>query len=71
MTDTAKLRDLISRSGLKTIYIAKSLGISYTSLKYKISNKREFKASEISKMQTILGLTADETAAIFFSVNVN
>ena len=71
MTDTEKLRHRISLSGLKRSYIAKMLGISTAALAQKITNRREFKASEIAALCKLLGITnAKEKEAIFFADKV-
>lgn len=71
MTDKAKLNKLIKKSGLKKSYIAKVLGVAPCTLSHKISNRRDFKASEINTLCTLLGVeTLEEKEAIFFAVKV-
>lgn len=68
MTDTNKLLEMIEQSGLKKCYIAKMLDISTNSLAQKISNKREFKASEIDTLCKLLGITSlEKKEEIFFA----
>ena len=67
MTDTKLLRDKMEQSGLKIRFIAKAAGITYQALLNKISNKSEFKASEIQALCTLLGLTENERSTIFFA----
>ena len=64
MTNTEELNIAILRSGLTKREIAKRLGISEQSLLLKITNKNEFKASEIGKMCEILKLNDN---SIFFA----
>ncbi len=66
MTDTKKLKERISRAGLKYKYIAHILGITPYSLQRKIENDSEFKVSEVEALATILGLTLKEKDDIFF-----
>lgn len=67
MTDTAKLKDAISTSGLKFDHIAQQMGISRASLYNYINNRTEFRASHIEKLSTILGLEPEQRMAIFFA----
>lgn len=72
MTDTEKLRKLISESGLKLEYIAKQLDITRFSLQKKLENITEFKASEIQRMCEVLKIEdADLKEQIFFAQNVD
>lgn len=69
MTDTEKLNKYIEDSGLKKTYIAKTLGIRVDTLSNKIANRAEFKATEINKLCSLLGIeNLEEKEAIFFSV---
>ena len=67
MTDTEKLSNAISESGIKIAAIANKLGISREGFYKKLNNETEFKASEISAMQKILGLTNRKRDEIFFA----
>ena len=68
MTDTKKLREAIKDSGLKRSEILKRSGIkAYSTLRDKVDNKREFTASEITKLCEILNLSTDQREAIFFA----
>lgn len=71
MTDTNILRECIAGSGLKSTYIADRMNISYQSLLNKLSNKREFKQSEIVDICNILNINNDLREQIFFSKNVD
>lgn len=69
MTDTERLKEAIEKSGLKISSIMEQMGIkSYTTMRDKIENRQEFKASEISKLCEILHLSADRMNEIFFAV---
>ncbi len=70
MTDTEKLNDAILESGIKITAIASKLGISREGFYKKLNNETEFKASEISAMQKILGLTNKKRDEIFFAPKV-
>ena len=68
MTNTSLLKKAIRKSGLKIRMIMDQLQIkSYSTLRDKIENRREFTASEIMKLCEILNLTAEEREAIFFA----
>ena len=70
MTDTDRLNKAIEDSGMKIIVILEKMGIkSYATLKAKIENKQEFKASEIAKLCEILHLDAEQMNGIFFTVD--
>ena len=71
MTNSKKLNERIERSGLKKSYIAKALGIAACTLSHKISNRRDFKASEINALCDLLGIKdPEEKEAIFFALEV-
>lgn len=67
MTDTKLLREKIEESGYKIAFVAQSCGLSYQGLLNKINNKTEFTASEIAAIRELLGLSNEESAAIFFA----
>ena len=68
MTDTSKLRKAITDSGLKRSMILERTGIkAYSTLRDKVDNKREFTASEITKLCEILCLSNEQREAIFFA----
>lgn len=67
MTNSEMLNGIIKDSGLKKGYIAEQLGITMYSLSMKIENKREFKASEIAKLCTLLRIDSlEQRQTIFF-----
>lgn len=67
MTDTKALEARIEKSGLKLKYVAKKMGISYASLRYKMDNVREFTATEIYQLCEIVGITdLKEKYKLFF-----
>lgn len=70
MTNSEMLRRKIKESGLKISAICEKVGISSGPLKKKIDGDVEFRASEISALSAILGLTGDERTAIFFANEV-
>lgn len=72
MTDTERLKEIISNSGYKKIFIAKQLGISPFGLDKKITNASEFKASEIDTLCNLLQIkTLAEKERIFFAKQVD
>ena len=66
MTNTTMLNDVIFNSGLKVTFTAKKLGLTREGLRKKITNKTEFKASEIQHLQAILNLSDKKRDEIFF-----
>ena len=68
MTDTNALKSAIVAKGYTQNEIAAKISISPTSFNYKLNNRREFKASEISALCKILELP---DASIFFADNVD
>ena len=68
MTNSKLLNKAIEESGLKISRILESMGIkAYATLRDKIDNKREFTASEITRLCEILCLDNDQREAIFFA----
>ena len=68
MTNTLKLKGLFTSNGLTQKDIAKHLGVSAFTLSLKLHNKREFKASEIDKLCSLLHI--ENVGDIFFANNV-
>lgn len=72
MTDTEKVRDLISSKGLKLQYVAKILGITPYSLTMKLKNRTEFKTSEVSALCDLLEVNdLKQKDALFFAAKVD
>ena len=69
MTDSKKLSDEITDSGMTITAISKKLGITRGGFYKKLNNETEFKASEISTLQKILRLTNKKRDEIFFLQN--
>jgi transcriptional regulator with XRE-family HTH domain len=67
VTDTERLKERIKKSGLKMNYIAEQIGITREGLYNKINGKNDFKATEIAKLQDLLGLSLAEKEKIFFA----
>lgn len=65
MFDAIKLEEKVKASGLKKVYIADKLGITYQGYRKKESGESEFTSSEISILKDILRLTNKEIADIF------
>lgn len=57
MTDTNLLRAKIIEKGFTLKDVAAAIGISHTSLSYKINNKRCFTSREIYDISNLLGIT--------------
>lgn len=68
MTNTAVLRELISKSGLKLEYLANKCNITRQALSNKITNRNFFTAKEISVLCEELKIDDLETKErIFFA----
>lgn len=57
MTNTERLRKIISNSGLKYSYIAEKIGLTYQGFKNKIENKNLFNVEEVDKLCKLLNIT--------------
>ena len=68
MVDTKKLNELIKRSGLKRDAIAKSLGISVTTLKTKTDGIADFKSEEVRALKNLLHLSLHDVGELFFGI---
>ena len=66
MTDTDRLKEKMGESGLKIVFIARKIGLTYQGLLKKINNETEFKASEIQSLCDLLHIDTEEKEAIFF-----
>ena len=65
MINANLLKGAIKSNGLTQSEVAKSIGISRASMNYKINNKRQFTASEITKLSHLLNI--DNKEAYFFA----
>ena len=70
LTDSKKLSDEISDSGMTITAIARKIGITREGFYKKLNNETEFKASEISALQKILRLSNKKRDEIFFAKEV-
>jgi len=66
MIDTEKLKGAVVAAGLTQAEIADKIGLSPTAFNNKVTNKTEFKASEIAKIVSLLNLSEHEISCIFF-----
>lgn len=71
MTDTLEIKKIIRMKGFTLDTLSKKIGISRTSLSYKINNIVEFNAQEIKHIQKILELSNEQRDHIFFAEAVN
>ena len=71
MTNTELFSKAVEGKGLKMEFIAKELGITSQSLRNKVNNRTEFKASEHDTIKRVLGLKQGEFVSIFFSQSVD
>ena len=61
------LKAKIIAQGLTRAEMAKKIGISLTTLNYKLNGRQELKLSEVKKICTILNLNKTEREKIFFT----
>ena len=71
MINSAKLKAKLVEMDLAQEAVAIQIGMSSATFNYKLNNKREFKASEIEKLISVLNLTPDEVSSIFFASQVD
>ena len=71
MTDTLEIKKIIRMKGFTLDTLSKKIGISRTSLSYKINNIVEFNAQEIKHIQKILELSKEQRDHIFFAEAVD
>ena len=67
MTNSTMLKMIIEASGLKKVYIAKKLGLSYQGYLKKENGINDFISSEIKIMKDLLHLSDKEVTQIFLS----
>lgn len=67
MTDKNLLYYFVKRAGFKNKDVAKAIGVTQSGYTLKISNKSDFRQSEIKTICDLLGLTAEERDRVFFS----
>lgn len=68
MTNTEALLKIIEESGLRKSFIAKEMGLSSYGFQLKVTNKNEFKTSEVNALCKILGIKElEEKEKIFFA----
>ncbi len=65
MADMGKLKEIIADSGLKKVFIAEKLGISYQGYLKKENGNSEFMANEIAILKDLLKLSDKEVTQIF------
>ena len=67
MTDKNLLYYYVKRAGFKNKDIAEAIGITQSGYTLKISNKSDFRQSEIKTICDLIGLTAEERDRVFFA----
>ena len=67
MTDKNLLYYYVKRAGFKNKDIAEAIGITPSGYTLKISNKSDFRQSEIKTICDLLGLTVEERDRVFFA----
>ena len=65
MLDVEKYADIVNRSGLKKVFIAEKLGISYQGYLNKEQGKNDFTTSQVKILKDLFNLTKTEVAEIF------
>lgn len=71
MTNQFELEKIIRENGFSKKAIAKELNISEQSLLNKMTNKTEFKSSEISTLVKLLHIDNNNVVGLFFNQSVN
>lgn len=66
MVNSKMLNGIIKESGLKKELIAKTLGVSTTSLKSKVEGRTDFKSEEIYALKGLLNLSLSQINELFF-----
>lgn len=69
MTNTDLLEQKIKESGKKITYLAEKVGLSYAGFRNCVTNKAEFKATQIHILCDELGIDLKEMKRIFFAKN--
>lgn len=70
MNNTKLLEQKIKESGKKCKYLAEKIGLSYAGFRNCITNKAEFKATQIDALCVELNITSlKEKEQIFFAKN--
>ena len=67
MTDKNLLYYFVKRAGFKNKDIAEAIGITPSGYTLKISNKSDFRQSEIKTICDLLELTVEERDRVFFA----
>ncbi|MGN1194746.1 MAG: DUF739 family protein [Acutalibacteraceae bacterium] len=67
MYDYSKLLGIMKEKNITQESLAKSIGISETSLNKKLKNNSQFKQDEMISILNILGVNVNNVANIFFS----
>lgn len=68
--DYSELLGRMRSRGFTQARLAKSVGISETSMNLALNNKREFKQSEIQKICLVLEIPFEEIAKYFFATKL-
>ena len=71
MTDTKLLGECIERSGKKKNFLARNIGVTPTTFRFKCRGEYQFTQNEIAYLIKALDLTADERQRIFFADKVD
>ena len=67
MTNIQALKDFMDESGIPVAEIARRSGILRETLYNRLSEKSEFKASEIAALSSVLHMTRAQRDRIFFA----
>lgn len=68
MTNGKLLKQIAKSKHFTLQRLAEAIGVSRQGLSNKIENRSEFKASEVSKLSDLLGLSAKQKQDIFFAI---
>lgn len=67
MTNGKLLKDIAKSKKITLNDLAAAIGITRQGLNKKITNRSEFRVSEVSKLTELLGLSEQQKQAIFFA----
>lgn len=71
MTNTTLLKSVMVLRGFTIKSLARVVGMSTSSMSYKINNHRDFSISEVAAIKEAMNLSASERDEIFFATNLD
>ncbi len=68
MTNGSLLKEYAKDKNITLNELANAIGLTRQGLSKKITNRSEFKVSEVMRLSEILGLTEEQKQSVFFAV---